>query len=314
MAITFMSDIKCMLHGSFRKDFELIKEVSDLFNANGIKVIAPDISEIVGETEGFIHLKKDQSKDARVTELLYLNKIMELGSNGFSYYVNSKGTLGTTTSYEIAIDQLTNTRYLFMEKVKDHPIYVPQNSIWKPKELIDYIKENNHYPPPIFAKDEEALYKMVSDLILPGSIIAVGAIIVDYSNKRYKSNQERDVLLVKTHKWQDRFSIVGGKVKRNERLSDALKREILEETRLDCSIEESICTFDEIKNSGYFEEGVHRVFTDNIVKVGKRRATLNEEAEEYLWMPPTIALKELNIEPNARKTLELYRTNHIRFA
>ena len=314
MAITFMSDIKCMLHGSFRKDFELIKEVSDLFNANGIKVIAPDISEIVGETEGFIHLKKDQSKDARVTELLYLNKIMELGSNGFSYYVNSKGTLGTTTSYEIAIDQLTNTRHIFMEKVIDHPVYVLQNSIWKPKELIDYIKENNHYPPPILAKDEEYIYKMVNNLILPGSIIAVGAIMVDYSDKRYKSNQERNILLVKTHKWKDRFSIVGGKVNRNERLSNALKREILEETRLNCSIEESICTFDEIKNSGYFHDSSHRVFTDNVVKVGKRKVILNEEAEEYRWMPPTIALKELDIEPNARKTLELYTNKHIRLA
>lgn len=289
-----------------------MKNISCLFENAGIEVIAPKLTWIVDETDGFIHLESDKSKDPRVAELLYLKKLSDLGPDGFGYYVNPEGKLGVSASYELAIDQLTNTRTLFMEKLMDHPAYIPKNSVWKPKELMDYVLENDHYPPPIIPQDEAYIHRMVQELILPGSIIAVGAIIVDYSSKRYKTRQERDVLLVKTHKWKDRFSIVGGKVGRNERLADALKREIFEETKFKCNIEESICTFDEIKNSGYFQSGTHRVFTDNVTKAGRRKAVLNEEAEEYVWIPPTKALQELDIEPNAKKTLELYVQNHKR--
>ncbi len=298
--------VRCVLHGSFRKHFDLIKEVYDIFTNAGIEVIAPTVSEIVGETDGFVHLADDQSKDSRITELLYLKKLSELGPDGFSYYINPDGKLGTSASYELAIDQLTNTRYIFMEKLADHPAYVPENSVWKPRELASYVLEKGSYPPPVIPQNEAYIHDMLRDFVLHGSIIAVGAIIIDYSSKKYKKGQERETLLVKTHKWGDRFSIVGGKVKRNERLAEALAREVLEETSLSCKIGESICTFDEIKNSGYFQQGIHRVFTDNVVKATKRKVILNEEAENYIWVPPTVALKELNIEPNARTTLQLY--------
>jgi 8-oxo-dGTP pyrophosphatase MutT (NUDIX family) len=266
----------------------------------------------VGETDGFVHLASDSSKDPRVTELIYLKKLSELGSEGFSYYVNPNGTLGTSASYELAMDQLTNTRYLFMVPLRDHPAYVPQNSVWQPSELADYIAESGHYPPPFIPQDEEYIHKMVQDLILPGSIIAVGAIIVDESGKKYRTGQEKEVLMVQTHKWGDRFSIVGGKVQRNERLADALQREVLEETGLESDIQDSICTFDELRGGGYFIPRTHRVFTDNVVAVASRRVTLNYEAQDSVWMPPSVALRDLDIEPNARKTLELYVENHRR--
>jgi len=304
--------VRCVLHGSFRKHFDLIKEVYVLFTNSGIEVIAPMVSEIIGETDGFVHLATDQSKDPRIAELLYLRKLSELGSEGFSYYINPNGKLGTSASYELAIDQLTNTRYIFMEKLEDHPAYVPENSVWKPKELVSYVLEKGHCPPPVIPQNETYIQNLLQDFVLHGSIIAVGAIIIDYSSKKYKKGQERETLLVKTHKWGDRYSIIGGKVKRNERLAEALKREVLEETSLNCKIGESICTFDEIKNSGYFQQGAHRVFTDNVVKVDKRKVILNEEAEHYIWVPPTVALKELDIEPNARTTLQLYVEKHKR--
>ncbi len=308
------TEIKCIIHGSFRKNFDLIKKVHGIFTEAGIEIVAPEISEIVGETGGFTHLASDQSLDPRVAELLYLKKLSELGSEGFSYYINPNGTLGTSASYELAMDQLTNTRYLFMERLRDHPAYVPQNSVWKPKELSQYILEEGNYPPPLIPQDEEFIQRMLQDLILPGSIIAVGAIIVDYGSKKYRKGQERDVLMVKTHKWGDRFSIVGGKVERNERLADALKREVKEETGLDAGIEDSIGTFDELRGGGYFIPGIHRVFTDNVVSVRSRKVTLNEEAEDYVWVPPSAALRDLEIEPNARKTLNLYRESYLRAA
>ncbi len=309
-----VNKIRCVIHGSFRKHFDIIKEAHETFSSVGIEVIAPDISQIVGETDGFVHLEKDKSLDPRITELLYLKKLAELGPEGFSYYINPDGKLGSSSSYELAIDQLTNTRYLFMKPLKDHPAYIPKNSVWKIQELVDYVSENGHYPLPIIPQDEEKIHGMVQDLILHGSVIAVGAIIVDYSEKRYRKGQERDVLMVQTHKWNDRFSIVGGKVRRNERLADALRREIIEETSLESNIGESICTFDELKDGGYFAPNTHRVFTDNVVKVQGRKVELNDEAENFVWMPATVALRDLDIEPNARKTLELYVENYRRVA
>ncbi|MBI1968573.1 NUDIX domain-containing protein [Candidatus Woesearchaeota archaeon] len=306
--------MKCILHGSLRKNFDLLQEVHALFTSSYIEVIAPKILSPVGETDGFVHLTSDESKDPRVVELLYLQKRAELGTTGFSYYVNPQGVLGKSASYELAIDQLTNTRTLFMQPLQDLPAYIPQNSFWKPKELVQYVLENQSYPPPFIPQDEESVHSLLQKLILPGSIIAVGGIIIDYSQKRYKVGQERETLLVKTHKWGGRFSIIGGKVKRNERLNDALLREVKEETGLEIKIEESICTFDQIKNSGYYLGDTHQVFTDNVVVAQRREIALNEEAEEYRWVPPTVALQELPLEPNARKTVELYIERHLRIA
>lgn len=137
--------------------------------------------------------------------------------------------------------------------------------------------------------------------MVPGSIVAAGAMI-EYENTK----GGKEILLVKTHKWGGRYSMVGGKVKRNERLNDALIREVKEETGLKAHVDRDICTFDQIKNSGYYLSGIQHVFVDKIVNVNTKRVQLNEEAQEYLWLPPEIALRELDIELNARHTLELY--------
>lgn len=151
--MTLEKNIKCILHGSFRQHFDIIKEIHNLFTGAGIKVIAPDSSDIVGQRDGFVQLKTDSSQDPRIIELLYLKKAAELGPAGFSYYINPQGTLGTSTSYELAIDQLTNTRTIFMKPLRDHPAYIPHNSIWKPDELIQYLAEYHHYPPPKIPHD-----------------------------------------------------------------------------------------------------------------------------------------------------------------
>jgi nucleoside triphosphatase len=138
--------------------------------------------------------------------------------------------------------------------------------------------------------------------MVPGSVIATGAII------EREVRDKKEVLLVKTHKWGDRYSIVGGKVRRNERLKDALLREVYEETGLSGEVGRHLLTFDQIKNSGYYQKGVQHVFVDNVVHVDNRRVVLNEEAQDYIWALADEALASLDIEQNARMTLELYAT------
>jgi len=279
-----------------RKHFKEIKQIHQLFTENGIEVLAPEMSEIQTVEKGFAILESDKEKDPRMIELLYLHNLKRLGENGFSYFVNPDGYIGISASYELGIAQISNIRCFFMEKPKDHPAYLHKNSIWKPEHLIEYIQEYKELPRPEIKRNEKMIHKLWEDLMVPGSVVAVGGII----------ECGKEILLVKTHKWGGMYSIVGGRVRRNERLDDALIREIQEETGLKSYIGEHICTFDQIRNSGYYVAGIQHIFVDKVVKVESKKVRLNEEAEGYIWMPPQIALKELPIEPNARHTLELY--------
>jgi len=290
--------IRCILHGSFRKHFELIQETHDIFTTAGIELIAPKKSELVSIHNGFALLKGEENQDPRLIELLYLHNLKRLGPNGFSYFVNPEGYIGKSASYELGIAQISNTRCFFYHKLDDHPAYVHKNSVWSPHSLAEYIQQYHELPTPQTKRNEKALHTLWQDLMVPGSVVATGAII--------EHERTKEILLVKTHKWGDRYSIVGGKVRRNERLDQALLREVKEETGLRGGLGRHLVTFDQIKNSGYYQKGVQHIFVDNVVSVESKKVQLNEEAQDFIWIPANEALEYLDIEPNARHTVELY--------
>lgn len=293
----------CVIHGSFRKHFDEIRRVHNLFSENGIEVLAPAMADIKEFEEGFAILESDKEKDQRMIELLYLHNLKRLGDGGFSYFVNPGGYIGRSASYELGIAQVSNINCFFLENINDHPAYFHKNSVWKPEHLVEYIKERRELPKPKIKRNENTIHKLWEDMMIPGSVVAVGGII-EYMSKN--NRREKEILLVKTHKWGGRYSIVGGKVRRNERLEDALIREVKEETGLKSYIGRNICTFDQIKNSGYYLSGVQHIFIDKVVKVESKKVYLNEEAQDYVWIPPRMALNELSLEPNAKHAIKLY--------
>jgi len=274
-----------------------------MFSEAGIEVLAPKLSEIVSLDNGFAVLASDKEKDPRMIELLYLQNLTKLGENGFSYFVNPDGYIGCSASYELGIAQVSSVRHFFLARPTDHPVYVVSNSVWQPEDLMEYITTHQKLPEPTIPRNELALQKLWEKLMVPESVVAVGAIIEHESRKQLNN---KEILLVKTHKWNGLYSVVGEKVRRNERLDAALVRGVKEETGLSATIGDHICTFDQIRNSGYYLSGVNHIFVDKIVSVSSKMVRLNEEAEEYIWLPAAVALKELPIEPNARHTLELY--------
>jgi len=292
--------MRCLLHGSFRKHFDAIKKARDTFTRAGIDVLAPGADEVASFENGFAFFSGEETLDPRQIELQYLHHLKRLGENGFSYFVNPGGYIGKSASYELGIAQVTGIPCFFQQPLDDHPAYHHRNSIWKAELLAEYILLNGKLPEPTVGPDEKKIHALWEELMVPGSVVATGGII----------EHEKEVLLVRTHKWDNRWSIIGGKVRRNERLRDALLREVHEETGLRGKIGDHLCTFDQIKNSGYYRSGVMHVFVDNIVRVDSRSVRLNEEAEEYVWLPPKKALTDLDIEPNARHTLELYAQRH----
>lgn len=295
---------RCVIHGSFTKHIDEIKKVAAIFSAAGIDVLAPKQGELVENNQGFGLFSDEVDKDPRLIELIYLHNLKSLGENGFSYFVDPEGYIGKSASYELGIAQLTNVRCFFSHKILDHPAYVHNRSIWSAPSLADYIVTNQALPVPHVRQDEKYIHKLWGDLMVPGSVVAAGAII-EYQPR--STVKEKEILLVKTHKWGDRYSIVGGKVRRGERLRQALLREVKEETMLNGDIGTHICTFDQIKDSGYYRSSVQHIFVDNIVTVKNKKVTLNDEAQDYLWVLPSEALKHLDIEPNALTTIELYR-------
>lgn len=291
---------RCIIHGSFTKHFAEIQRVHQLFTAAGIEVLAPKAMELTSSVDGFALFDDEIGKDPRLIELEYLHNLKRLSHEGFSYFVNPDGYIGKSASYELAIAQLTNVRCFFSDSLEDHPAYVHKNAIWAPDELAQYISTHNTLPPQQIHANEKLIHKLWQDLMVPGSVVATGAII------EREVKDETEILLVKTHKWGDRYSIVGGKVRRNETLNDALLREVKEETNLDGTVGRHLLTFDQIKNSGYYQKGVQHIFVDNVVRVRNRRITLNDEAQSYIWAKADEALRFLDIEPNARMTVEAY--------
>ncbi len=211
---------RCILHGSFGRYFDEIKRVRRIFVAAGIEVLAPRAEEIKKIENGFAIFDGDGDADPRLIELRYLHNLKCLGEDGFSYFVNPEGYIGKSASYELGIAQVSNVRCFFVEKLADHPAYLHANSIWKPELLAEFIKEKKRLPEPQIKPNEVKIHKLWEELMVPGSVVAVGGIIEYVSDKK-----EKEILLVKTHKWGGRYSIVGGRVRRNERLNDALTRE-----------------------------------------------------------------------------------------
>lgn len=273
-----------------------------VFKQAGIKVIAPESDEITAIKGSFLLLEDEEKFDPRFVELRYLHQLHKLGPKGFSYFANPGGYLGRSAAYELGIAQATNVPCYFSHKPKDLPVYVPSTHIISPSDLAVYILGNDHLPSVTKIQSKTNLHKLFQKLVSPGSVVATGGIIIYQS----KPSSLPEVLLVKTHKWGHRYSMVGGKVRRGERLHEALRREVKEETGLQADIGNHIATFDQIKGSGYYRDYIHHMFVDYEVKVETKRVRLNDEAQDYIWAPAEQALAELNIEPNAKHTLELY--------
>lgn len=111
-------------------------------------------------------------------------------------------------------------------------------------------------------------------------IATVGALIHDGNGK---------VLMVRTHKWNDKWGIPGGKIQRGESSIYALQREVLEETALVIEDVEFILVQDCI-DSSEFMRPEHFILLNYVARARTTEVRLNEEAEEFLWLHPAEAL------------------------
>jgi nucleoside triphosphatase len=118
-------------------------------------------------------------------------------------------------------------------------------------------------------------------------------------------NQAGKVFMMKSHKWHDRYVVPGGHIELGETMEDALKREIMEETRLSVYDIEFVSLQEFIFDEAFHEEGRHFIFIDFVCRTdaGEDEVVLNDEAEEYVWVSLEEALA-LPIEPYTRRLIE----------
>jgi nucleoside triphosphatase len=111
--------------------------------------------------------------------------------------------------------------------------------------------------------------------------VTVGALIFNMAGK---------VFLMKTYKWSNRYAVPGGHIELGERIEDALKREVKEETGLEIHDSEFVSLQESIFDETFWEKK-HFIFLDFICKTRTSSVKLNDEGQEYVWVLPEEALK-----------------------
>lgn len=117
------------------------------------------------------------------------------------------------------------------------------------------------------------------------------------------------VLLVRTHKWSDRWGIPGGKIKWGEASEAALARELREETNLDITDTRFVMVQDCIHSQEFYRDAHFILLNYTCRCVGGAEVRLNEEAREFRWLTMEQAM-EMPLNEPTRKLLTRLKTDH----
>jgi len=123
-------------------------------------------------------------------------------------------------------------------------------------------------------------------------------------------NREGKVFLMRSHKWRGKWVLPGGHIELGERMEDALRREVKEETNLDIRDIEFIC-FQEFIYDDRFWKPRHFIFFDYACRTDSTDVQLNDEAQEYVWVTLEEALK-MPVEHYTEVTIREYMKTNAR--
>ena len=118
-------------------------------------------------------------------------------------------------------------------------------------------------------------------------------------------NPQGEVLLCRSKKWKDYYTIPGGHIELGERIEEALMRDVREEVGLDVE-PVKLLLMQEAIYSEEFHKRRHFIFLDYLCKSDTREAHVdNQEIQSYIWVKPEEALK-LVVDTFTKRLLKEY--------
>ena len=116
-------------------------------------------------------------------------------------------------------------------------------------------------------------------------------------------NRRGEVLMLRTHKWSNKWGIPGGKIKWGETSAAALRREILEETNLKVTDIKFVLVQDCIHSKEFYRDAHFVLLNYTCRATGRTDVKLNHEAQEFAWVTPAAA-KKLKLNKPTKILLE----------
>ncbi|MDO8668093.1 MAG: nucleotide exchange factor GrpE [bacterium] len=117
-------------------------------------------------------------------------------------------------------------------------------------------------------------------------------------------NEEGKLFLAKSPKWKNLWMVPGGKVEFGESMSEALEREVKEETGLSIKDIKYLNTVE--LNRTEERPNMHMVVMRHVTKTSDSEVKLNDEHSKFDWRAPEDWLKEKDIHPSIKETIEYY--------
>ncbi|MFH1286131.1 MAG: NUDIX domain-containing protein, partial [Candidatus Micrarchaeota archaeon] len=112
--------------------------------------------------------------------------------------------------------------------------------------------------------------------------VTVGALIF---------NARGEVLLARSPKWANKWTIPGGHIELGERAEEALAREVKEEVGLEVEVGEFLMMQQAIYSKEYYKPR-HFIFLDYVCKAKSENVKVDgREMKEWKWVEPKEALK-----------------------
>jgi nucleoside triphosphatase len=124
----------------------------------------------------------------------------------------------------------------------------------------------------------------------------VGALIV---------NKEGKILLVKSHKWFDKFTLPGGHIEIGETMVEAVKREVKEEVGLDVQVGHLLLMQEAIFAPEFYKKR-HFIFIDFACRSKDEQVKLDQdELQDHVWIYPGAAYN-LKLDSFTKKTIDKF--------
>ncbi len=119
------------------------------------------------------------------------------------------------------------------------------------------------------------------------------------------SNSEGKILLCKSPKWFDNYTLPGGHIELGESMTEAVKREVKEEVGLDVEVEQMLLMQEAIYAKEFYKKR-HFIFVDFACIAKNDQVKLDQtEILDCVWVYPGAAYN-LKLDSFTRKTIDAY--------